>query len=267
MLGKARLMGIVNVTPDSFFPGSRCLSTSAAIARGQQLVADGADLLDIGGESSRPGATAPSEAEELDRVLPVISALAKSVAIPLSIDTRRPRVAEACVKAGASLINDITGFTQAGMREVAASCAVDLCVMHMLGDPLTMQQSPTYPEGVVEALLRWFEIQINLLIRAGVKQERIILDPGIGFGKTVAHNVEILQNLPRFKAMGYPLLIGISRKSFLSRLTGKTTEELLPATIAVNTLALRNGVDILRVHDVAEHRGIIDLVGTLETKL
>lgn len=261
---KPRLMGILNVTPDSFYAESRFPDISSAIERGKILWQQGADLIDVGGESTRPGAVSLSEAEELDRVLPVVQALSQVIPVRLSIDTCKPSVADACVRAGASLINDIHGFRDPLMREVAASTGVDVCIMHMQGTPQTMQQQPSYPEGVIEHLLRWFEHQVGLLQRAGVQQERILLDPGIGFGKTVAHNVEILQNLPRFRAIGYPLLLGVSRKSFMGRILGKATRDLLPATLAVNALILKDGVAIIRVHDVAEHRDIIDLLYAME---
>lgn len=257
-------MGILNVTPDSFYSASRTAMPDDAILRGRLFHQQGADLLDIGGESSRPGAQEVFEDEELERVLPVVEVLARDLPIPISIDTRKPRVAEACVRAGASLINDITGFTQPLMREMAASLQVDICVMHMQGNPEIMQLEPTYPEGVIETLLRWFDQQVNLLIRAGVKQRSIILDPGIGFGKTVAHNVEILENLPRLKTMGFPLLLGVSRKSFMRKILSRPTEALLPATLAVNARAIQHGVEIIRVHDVAEHRDVIDLMYAME---
>lgn len=261
---KPLLMGILNVTPDSFHPSSRHPDPEAAIAYGELLRAQGADILDIGGESTRPGAREVEESEELDRVLPVVEGLSSTCT--LSIDTCKPRVAEACLQAGAKILNDITGFTHPAMRQLAASTGARACVMHMQGTPQTMQIHPHYPEGVIETLLRWFDVQVNLLIQAGVKQESIILDPGIGFGKTVADNVEILQNLPRLREMGYPILLGASRKSFMSKILGKPTAELLPATIAVNTLALKSGVAIIRVHDVPEHRAVIDLLDAMRAQ-
>lgn len=252
-------MAILNVTPDSYYAPSRAFNPELAIARGKQLHELGADLLDIGGVSTRPGAEEVDFKEELNRVLPVVQALAACYPGQISIDTYEPRVAEACVRAGATLINDITGFTHPAMRALAASTSTDLCVMHMQGTPQTMQVDPKYDEGVVPYLLKWFERQVHLLIKEGVKEERIILDPGIGFGKTVAHNVEILQNLPRFRALGFRVLLGASRKSFMSKILNKPTAELLAATLAVNAMALYEGVAILRVHDVVEHRDVIDL--------
>jgi dihydropteroate synthase len=262
---KPQLMAILNLAPDSFYAPSSYPEVDLAIARGLELQAQGADWIDVGAESTRPGATPVAEAEERARVVPVVQGLVKSGVCAISVDTSKPAVAEACLKAGASMINDITGFTNPRMRELAISSQAALCVMHMQGTPQTMQRQPSYPDGVVDTLLRWFEQQVNALISAGANQNRIFLDPGIGFGKTVAHNVEILQNLPRLITMGYPLLLGVSRKSFMSRILNKPPAELLPATLAVNTLAIRHGVGIIRVHDVAEHRAIIDLLAALDT--
>jgi len=255
-----KLMGILNVTPDSFYDKGKFFNIEAAINRGLQIFQEGADIIDIGGESTRPGAEVVSISEELDRVLPVIQALKEKITIPISIDTCKPKVAEAAIHQGASLLNDVSGFRNPEMIEVAASYGVDICVMHMQGDPKTMQQNPTYDDGVVSGILAWFEEKIKTLQHLGIKENKIILDPGIGFGKTVAHNVEIIQNLGRFKTLGFRLLYGVSRKSFMSRLLNKQATELLPATLSTNTLLIREGVDIIRVHDVKEHRDIIDLL-------
>ena len=254
-------MGILNVTPDSCYDGGRYLDYDDAIGHGLKLFEDGADLLDIGGESTRPGADPVSEEEELRRVIPVIEELRLQLPIPISIDTVKAGVAEKAVAAGASIINDVTGFSDPAMRQVAANSGVHLCVVHSQGSPKTMQNNPQYPEGVVPHILNWFEERIELLIYEGVREDRIILDPGIGFGKTVAHNLEILQNLPEFKSLGFPILIGISRKDFMRKITGKDREELLPTTIAINTLMMMEEVEILRVHDVAEHRMCREVLG------
>lgn len=258
-----KLMGIVNATPDSFFDGGRYLSPETAIAHGLQLYRDGADLLDIGGESSRPGAAAVSAADELARVVPVICALRQQQPLPISIDTTKAAVAAAAIEAGATFINDISGFNDPAMREVAASSQTEVCVMHMQGTPQTMQLNPEYPDGVIPELMRWFEARIELLIQSGVKEKQIVLDPGIGFGKTVAHNLEILQNLAHIKALGFPLLLGVSRKSFMARLLQKKAEQLLPATLATSAFLVMNGVDILRIHDVSEHRDLIKLLSAI----
>lgn len=260
---RTKLMGIVNVTPDSFFDGGQFFDPECAIAHGLQLVQDGADLLDIGGESSRPGAMPVSEADELARTIPVIRALRHQLSLPLSIDTTKPKVAAAAINAGATLINDITGFRDPAMRDIAASTKADLCLMHMQGSPRTMQQHPEYPEGIIHHLLKWLDQHIELLIHAGVQEKKIILDPGIGFGKTVADNLEILQNLPQLKTLGFPLLFGISRKSFMGKLLHKKPDALLPATLVTSTFLAMNEVDILRVHDVREHRDLIVLLSAM----
>lgn len=253
-------MGILNVTPDSFYDGGNYSTHDAAIIRGLQAQAEGADILDIGGESTRPGSEPVSEQQEIERVIPIIEALSQQLTIPISIDTNKARVAEAAISAGAKLVNDVTGLQDPAMREVVASAEVDVCIMHMLGNPLTMQLNPNYNGDVTSNIMRWFESQIAVLLKSGIKESRIILDPGIGFGKTVADNVEIIQNLSQFKALGFRVLVGISRKSFMSKILKKPPAELLPATLAVNTLLIHSGVDIVRVHDVKEHREIIDLL-------
>lgn len=261
MAKKTRVMGILNVTPDSCFDCGRYSPLDKAIARAWEIYEEGADLIDIGAESTRPGAAPVSLDEELARLLPVLEAFDEKYPLPISIDTRKWEVAAAALAFGIAMINDVTGFSDPRMREVAASCAADLCLMHMQGTPATMQLSPVYSEGVVDHLLSWFERQVELLIKAGVAKERIYLDPGIGFGKTVGDNLKILQELPRFKALGFPLLLGLSRKSFLGKLTNKIGYgPLLPETLAMNTVACLGGVAVLRVHDVAEHRAIVDLI-------
>jgi len=253
-------MGILNATPNSFY--SKFPSFEEAIEQGKKLIADGANILDIGGEPSWPGALPISEAEELARVIPLIKELHSL--IPISVDTTKADVAVAAIEAGATLINDITGFQNPAMLEVAASYDVDLCVMHMQGTPQTMQVNPSYPEGVVPTLLGWFEERVGVLLQKGVKKSRIILDPGIGFGKTVAHNLEILQNLPQFRALGFPLLIGISRKSFMGKILGKKAPDLLPATLAINAHLIMSQVDFIRVHDVKEHKDAVDVLKQLQ---
>lgn len=253
-------MAILNVTHDSFYAGSRALTLSDAVQKALQMQAAGADILDLGGESTRPGAPAVSEAEELSRVVPVLQALRHEIAIPISIDTSKPKVALAALEAGASWINDVTGFDHPDMAALAAEKQVDLVLMHMQGTPRTMQLHPSYPEGVVPHLMRWFAKKIERLTALGIHQQKIILDPGIGFGKTVAHNLEIIQNLKEFKKLGCRTLVGASRKSFLGKILNQPAENLLAATIAVNTVAIMAQTDIIRVHDVAEHRAAIDIL-------
>lgn len=254
-----RLMAILNTTPNSYYPASRAATLEEAIARGNLLAGQGADILDIGGESTQPGAEPVDEAEELRRVIPVITAL-RHLQIPLSIDTSKPKVAEAALKAGATFINDVTGFRDPAMRRLAAERGVEICLMHMAGTPQTMQIDPSYPEGVIPHLLDFFKERIDLLLREGVDPKKIILDPGIGFGKTVAHNLQILHNLPEIVFLGYPVLVGFSRKAFIRKILGKPVEEVLVPTLACNTIALQAGVSILRVHDVKEHRDLIDFL-------
>ena len=198
--------------------------------------------------------------EEIARVVPILESLKNKLSIPISIDTAKPAVARAAIHAGASLLNDITGFDQPEMAAIAREYDVHICVMHMQGTPQTMQQNPHYPSGIIPHLLQWFEKKIDILTRSGISPKRIILDPGIGFGKTVADNLEIIHNLPKLKRLGFPVLLGVSRKSFLSKILNKPPAELLPATIAMNVLAILSQVDIIRVHDVKEHRGTIDLM-------
>lgn len=253
-------MGILNITPDSFYEKSRAYSTLSAIKRGILLEAEGADIIDIGGVSTRPGALAVDENDELERVLPTIVALKQELRIPISIDTMSPKVAKAALDAGATYINDISGFSHPTMRKIAAEAHCPIIVMHMQGLPQIMQNDPVYEEGVVSHLTHWFEERVNLLLQEGIAKQRIILDPGIGFGKTVEHNIEIMRSLFHFKSLGFPLLLGISRKSFMSKILGKSADDLLSATIALNSAAILSKVDIIRVHDVKEHRDIIDIL-------
>jgi dihydropteroate synthase len=258
-MSKTKLMGILNVTPDSFYDGGRYTELNEAIQRALAMVEEGADYIDIGGESTRPQAKPVSEEEELQRVIPLIKALTKLSSIPLSIDTMKPRVAIEAIKSGARLLNDVTGFRDPDMRRVAADTDVDICLMHMQGTPQNMQQAPSYPKGIIPHLIDFFSNRIDLLIQAGVSQSKIFLDPGIGFGKTVDDNLKILQNLRSLKSMGFPLLLGISRKSFMTKIINKPASELLPTTLAMSALVISQ-VDILRVHDVAPHHDVINLL-------
>jgi dihydropteroate synthase len=257
---KTRLMGILNTTPDSFFDGGSYLKLEDGIRRGIQAWREGADILDIGGESTRPGAASVDEAEEIRRTLPLVRALKKELPIPISIDTMKPAVAEAALDAGADFINDVTGFAHPEMRKLAAQSQAEICVMHMQGTPKTMQADPSYPEGIIAHLKLFFQKQISLLLEAGVKKEKIIIDPGIGFGKSVANNIEIIHNVPVIRSWGYPVLLGISRKSFMSKILNKPAADLLAATLAMATTAILSKTDILRVHDVAAHRDVINLI-------
>lgn len=260
---KPKLMGILNVTPDSFYDGNSFYAFEKAVNRGLEMAHEGADIIDIGGESTRPNATPVSLEEELARVIPVIKALRNQIAVPISIDTMKPEVAEKAIQAGASFINDVSGFRLKEMIALAKKTGVQICLMHMRETPLTMQETPFYEEGIMTHLLSWFEKQITQLLKAGLLPEQIVLDPGIGFGKTVADNLKILHNLPKFKALGFPLLIGMSRKSFLAKICQKPNSHLLSATLAANTVAMLSGASYIRVHDVREHRDAIVVLDSL----
>ncbi len=244
-------MGVVNVTPDSFSDGGRFLDSQAAIAHGLELQAEGAAILDIGGESTRPGAASVPVEIELARVVPVIEGLVRAgTRAAISIDTSKAEVARAALHAGASVVNDVTALRAAPeIAELVAASGADLCLMHMLGTPRTMQTDPHYDDVVAE-VKRFLEERMAVAVARGVPEERIVLDPGIGFGKTVAHNLELLARLPEIVALGRPVLIGTSRKSFLGTLTGRDVHQRLYATIATNVLAYERGARIFRVHDV-----------------
>ncbi len=245
------VMGVVNVTPDSFSDGGLYIDADTAIAHGLELEAEGADILDIGGESTRPGAQPVDARAELDRVLPVIEGLrARGVAARISIDTSKAAVAAAALDAGAAIINDVTALRgDPAMAELVAARNVPCCLMHMLGEPRTMQVDPHY-DDVVSDIKAFLEERIAFAVAAGITEERILVDPGIGFGKTVEHNLELLARLDELAALGRPVVIGTSRKSFLGRVTGRSVDERLAATIATNVLAYERGARVFRVHDV-----------------
>lgn len=245
------VMGVLNATPDSFSDGGRFASRDAALAQAERLIADGADIVDIGGESTRPGARAVPESEELDRVLPVVEAIAARSDVAISVDTSKPAVMRAAVAAGATLINDVRALREEGALAAVAGLDAGVCLMHMLGDPGSMQDHPRY-DNVTADVSAFLAARRDACLEAGIAAERIILDPGFGFGKTVEHNIELLRNLRQLQALGQPLLVGLSRKSTLGVLTGRPVEERLAASIAAAVLAALNGAAILRVHDVAE---------------
>lgn len=241
-------MGVLNVTPDSFSDGGQFFDPEKAIAQAKQMMIDGADIIDVGGESTRPGAESVSEAEELRRVIPVIERLAKELAITISIDTFKPAVARQALLSGAKILNDVTGLTNPDMLTVAAEFKVPVVAMHMQGEPKTMQKNPTY-DNVIAEIKTFFVRRIEAAKAAGVTE--LILDPGIGFGKTVEHNLLILKRLEEFLDLGFPILIGPSRKSFIGTLTGGLpATERLEGTIAAVVAASLNGASIVRVHDV-----------------
>ncbi len=250
-------MGILNVTPDSFSDGGEATGIESAISKGLQLVEDGADILDIGGESTRPGADPVSLAEELRRVVPVIEALSTRTSTPISIDTTKAEVARQALLAGATIINDISGLTfDPAMVPLAAESKAGVICMHIQGTPQTMQENPEY-DDVVADLILWFQQRIQVLLAAGVKPAQIVLDPGVGFGKTADHNLQILSHISSFQALGFPVLIGHSRKRFLSKLLGRSLEERLAGTIGVSVALANQGVEILRLHDIAANRDAI----------
>jgi dihydropteroate synthase len=245
------IMGVVNVTPDSFSDGGRYLDPRAAIEQGRRLAGEGARMLDIGGESTRPGADAVPAGEELRRVVPVVEGLASTGAV-ISIDTSKAAVAAAALDAGAGLVNDVTAFRgDPALAGLVAERGVDCCLMHMLGTPRTMQDDPRYGD-VVSEVKAFLEERLAFAVAEGVAEERVLLDPGIGFGKTVAHNLELIRRLDEIVAIGRPVVFGVSRKSFLGKITGREPDDRAVATAAANVLALERGASVFRVHDVPE---------------
>lgn len=253
------VMGVLNVTPDSFSDGGCFLDTNTAIKKGKQMADDGAAIIDIGGESSRPGAKAVSADEQIKRVIPVIKALSKKIDVPISIDTRNYKVARAALTAGAAMINDITALTDPQMARLAARQKVPVVLMHMQGSPATMQAKPKY-QDVVSEVLDFLVSRAKRARQFGISKKMTFIDPGIGFGKTTEHNLLLLRNIDKFVATGYRVLVGTSRKSFLGRLTGKEKpSERIFGTAATVALCAASGVSIARVHDVAE---MVDVVKT-----
>jgi dihydropteroate synthase len=246
-----RVMGIVNVTPDSFADGGEHATLEAAIAHGLQLAGEGADILDIGGESTRPGALDVPVDEELRRVIPVIEALAKQTALPLSVDTSKPEVMRAAVAAGAGMVNDVHALRREGALEAAAALGVPVVLMHMLGEPRSMQDAPRY-DDVVADVHRFLAERIFAAEMAGIAKKHIIVDPGFGFGKTIAHNLALLAQLDRFTELGVPVLAGLSRKKTIGELTGRSDpHDRIHGSVAAHLIAAQRGAMLLRVHDVA----------------
>ncbi|MBA2504504.1 MAG: dihydropteroate synthase [Thermoleophilaceae bacterium] len=259
---KPLLMGVVNVTPDSFSDGGEFFDADRATAHGRELLADGADILDIGGESTRPGAEPVAEEEELRRVIPVIEALAGK---RISIDTSKAVVAKDALGAGAEIVNDVSAFRiDPDMAGVVAESGATCCLMHMLGEPRTMQDDPRY-EDVVGEVRAFLEERLAFAIEAGVPEEKIWLDPGIGFGKTLVHNLALLRRLDEIVAIGRPVVVGTSRKRFLGAITGRPERERVAGTLAANVLALDRGASVFRVHDVAEARDALDVAAATLT--
>jgi dihydropteroate synthase len=262
-LARPRVMGIVNVTPDSFSDGGQHASTAAAIEHGLRLVDEGAEILDIGGESTRPGSTVVSLEEELQRVIPVIEGLARRAGVPLSVDTYKPAVMRAAIAAGADIINDICALQQPGALDAVADSRAGVCLMHMQGTPQTMQADPHY-DDVVQEVRDFLLARILACQQVGIGQERIMLDPGFGFGKRSVHNIALLRELPALCALGYPVLAGLSRKSVLGQLTGNDVDARLHASIAAAVIAAMKGARILRVHDVKATADALKIVAAIQ---
>jgi dihydropteroate synthase len=259
-LSRPRVMGILNVTPDSFSDGGAYQALSDALARARAMVEEGADIVDVGGESTRPGASAVTADDEVRRILPVIEALAPNLPVPVSIDTSKPAVMRAAVGAGATLINDVRALCEPDALDTAAALDVPVCLMHMQGEPRSMQAAPRYAD-VVADIRGFLSDRIDACVGAGIGRDRLIVDPGFGFGKSLGHNLDLLRRLDEIASLGVPVLVGISRKSMLGLLTGRDVSGRLAAGLAAALLAAGRGAAILRVHDVA---ATVDALRVLE---
>jgi dihydropteroate synthase len=255
--------GILNVTPDSFSDAGRFLDPGRAVAHGLELARQGADLIDIGGESTRPGAQPPTLDEELNRVVPVVQSLARLTDVPLSVDTSRPEVMRAAVRVGACMINDVRALQMPGALGAAAELGVPVCLMHMQGEPGTMQRSPRYHD-VVSEVRRFLADRMRAAELAGVNQELILVDPGFGFGKTLAHNVTLLAELRQFTGLGARIMVGLSRKSMIGAITGRPVELRLAGSVAAAIIAVQRGANVVRVHDVAATRDALAVLAEVD---
>jgi dihydropteroate synthase len=256
------VMGILNVTPDSFSDGDRYATVAAALARAKKIEEEGAVIIDVGGESTRPGAAPVDEAVEIARVVPVIEGIAAASDIAISIDTSKPAVMAAAIAVGACIVNDVFALRAPGARECAAVSQVGVCLMHMQGEPRTMQDDPHYDDVVVE-VCEFLARQRDACVAAGIARDAIVLDPGLGFGKGLAHNMTLLRELPRFAALNAPLLVGVSRKSFIGRILGRPVDERLHGGLGLAALAVAQGARIMRTHDVAATRDAIGMVSAV----
>ena len=261
-LSVARVMGVVNVTPDSFSDGGRFIKADAALAQARRLVSAGASILDVGGESTRPGATPVSVQQELDRVVPVVEALARDTEVILSVDTSTPEVIREAARAGAHLINDVRALSREGALQAAVETGLSVCLMHMQGQPGTMQMSPEYDDVVAE-VERYLDERISACEAAGLQRQQLLVDPGFGFGKTLGHNLSLLKHLQRFTRWGCPVLVGLSRKSMIGDVLGKPVDQRLYGSLAAAVAAAMNGASIVRVHDVAETADAIAVINAL----
>ena len=259
-------MGILNITPDSFSDGGQYLDFDQALKRAEIMIEEGVDIIDIGGESTRPGSDPVSVDEELKRITPIIKALQKDSNIVISVDTYKPRVMEQVIDMGVAMINDVFALQQPGAIEVIKKSNVGICLMHMQGTPKTMQLNPTYQDVVNEVKL-FLEERTNSLIAEGIKTERIILDPGFGFGKTFEHNITLLQNLESFQPLKFPLLVGLSRKSFIRKILSGDHDDHLLGSISAAILSILKGAKIVRVHDVKETQSAIKIIQIAQGKI
>ncbi len=255
-------MGILNVTPDSFSDGGLFSSLDAARRHADAMADDGADMIDVGGESTRPGASEVGVAEELDRVIPVIEAVTASTGLPVSVDTSKAAVMREAVAAGATLINDVRALREPGALEAAAELRVPVCLMHMHGEPRTMQQAPQYAD-VTADVATFLRHRARECVAAGICGEDVFLDPGFGFGKSHCHNVELLANLGQLRGLGYPLIVGLSRKSTIGELTGRPLEQRIAGSVAAAVIAVMNGADVVRVHDIRDTKDALQVAAAV----
>jgi dihydropteroate synthase len=259
---KLQIMGVINTTPDSFSDGGKFDTLDKAVAQARQMIATGADILDIGGESTRPGSQAVDEQQEIARTIPLITAIRQFSAIPISIDTNKSAVMRAAVDAGADIINSIWALRLGDSLQVAAELDVPVCLMHMQGNPDTMQQDPSYQDVVAE-VLEFLQARIDAALTAGIAAHNIIVDPGFGFGKTLEHNLLLLKSLPAFRKLGVQILVGMSRKGMIGAILDKPANQRLYGSLSVAVIAAMQGADILRVHDVAETADALAMVRAL----
>jgi dihydropteroate synthase len=264
-LSRPCVMGILNVTPDSFSDGGAFFSADAALEQARQMVWEGAAMIDVGGESTRPGAESVSAAEETARVVPIIRTLAAELPVPISVDTSKPEVMRAAVAAGAGLINDVLALQDPGALEAARDAAVPVCLMHMRGEPRTMQRNPVYGDVVAE-VLGFLLRRVDACLNAGIPRSRLLIDPGFGFGKTLEHNLQLLRELERFLEPGLPLLVGISRKSMIGTLLSRPVDQRLYGSLAAAVLAVQAGAAIVRVHDVGPTVDALKIVEAVRAK-
>jgi len=261
-LASTQIMGVLNVTPDSFSDGGQFTSVSAALRQAEDMFHQGASIVDIGGESTRPGASKVSVQEELDRVCPVVEQVARNLAVVVSVDTSTPEVMAESIKLGAGLINDVRAFSRPGALDVVMGSSVALCIMHMQGNPITMQKQPAY-NSVLDEVLAYLSARAADMVGQGVRQDRLIIDPGFGFGKTLEHNMQLLNGIRAFCKLGYPVLVGLSRKSMFAELLNKPVNERLYGSLSAASIAAYQGAGIIRVHDVQETKDAVLVVDAI----